>query len=357
MRVRVKYYELKDISIILHELSEYKLEIKSDYFILKNSDTEIYFTTENDEFINPDAKRTNFDELKFDKVLQVSCDAGRFEDTNDIFVYTSADEPLMNDVHWLKEFLDNGNYVITSTKLVNFQHQNLFTEISLIFPFVFHNAGFAFLNYYRNLEKEHLIGSYMGEAHKFHNRHQRYSEFQEIQKLSNYHLKDYLSVEYPHKELIHSLPIENKMSLCNWKKNYISSYTDFNNCVSFYVNESETDEDGEFIRLTEKTVKSLLFSKSYSFVLWRGTNRVMNLLHDYGFWFLNSEFYEKDVFESIKKSAIFLSNKLDEFNSTSLVYSYLLEKYKDKLDNNSKLIDSMINSPSTNFFEKIIKNI
>jgi hypothetical protein len=356
MKIQVNYFELKDISIILHELSNYHLEVKPDYFILKNDNLELYFISENDEYVNPDAKRTNFDILEFDKVYQISEDSGRFEEHKGICIYTPCDEPIGNDLNWLPEFLDNGNYVITSTQLLNFTHPNLFMDIRLIFPFVFHNAGYGFLNYYPNQNKNYLIGGYMSEAYKFHKNHIRYSEFHRLKEISGDWLKDYSNDDYSHREVIHGLPIENKMALCNWKKNYISSYTDYTNCVAFFVSESEVDNDNIFIRLTEKTVKSLLFSKAKCFIIWRGSKKTMDILHKQGYWFLNSEFMKDDVFGSVLETTQYLNDLLIEFSSINSVYSYLLDKYEKNLEVNSKLVDSMINEPSTNFFEKIIQD-
>ena len=129
-------------------------------------------------------------------------------------------------------------------------------------------------------------------------------------------LVDYGIPEYPLKELLCFQSKDNKVSLDMWKNNYISSYTDIVRNVCFYIMETwPITGVGGNDYITEKTLKSILFSKVKSFVKVPSLSSGKVLLK-VGFWFLNDEFDStRDTFIYLKK----LKNKLIFENLTLMI--------------------------------------
>ena len=131
----------------------------------------------------------------------------------------------------------------------------------------------------------------------------------------------------------------------------ISSYTDIVRNVCFYIIETwpgNGNQGRDYI--TEKTLKSILFSKVKSFPILDASNKIMNLMKKDGFWFLNNEF--NNITETFK----YLKELKNKHKVYALVYEDLLETYGNKLDNNSKILDKLLlKHPKSEYLLKFIK--
>ena len=150
-------------------------------------------------------------------------------------------------------------------------------------------------------------------------------------------LVDYGIPEYPLKELLCFQSKDNKVSLDMWKNNYISSYTDIVRNVCFYIMETwPITGVGGNDYITEKTLKSILFSKVKSFPILDVSTKINELMKKDGFWFLNDEF------DSTRDTFIYLKKLKNKHKVYKLVYDDLIDTYGEKLKNNSNTLDKLL---------------
>ena len=207
------------------------------------------------------------------------------------------------------------------------------------------------MNFYENKNKNNLVGIYQSEANAFSNRSIRVDRYNLYKSILNDDLFDYTNSNFNLKPLLTHLPNNNLLSLNGWKNNYISSYTDMIDSTAFLVDESWTSIIDGRMRITEKTLKSILFSKSKCFSIWNGTPEMYKILVEDGFWFLNSEFYDGDLSDSILKSIEFLKKLKTAHKSNGNVYEVLVGKFGHKLDSNySLLMNSLKYNENTSHF-------
>lgn len=133
----------------------------------------------------------------------------------------------------------------------------------------------------------------------------------------------------------------------------MTSYTDFTTSVCNLIFESAGPdvvdlniEPTKRLYLSEKTLKGLLFSKENIFSMWCGNEYFIPVLQDYGFWFLNFEFYNhtepKAVVSSLIKTTEYLKQLKNQLKTNESVHKYLLDTFGSKLENNGKMLDQFL---------------
>ena len=340
MRIGIYYNTFKDISNILYILNYCSLHKETDYFKLSTDVDEFYF-------INKESSADLSTDIKINAIQNILQ-----EDGYDYSICSNVEEPLHYN-NELIEFLDNGNLILSSTYFETFSHKNLYVDYLFSLYYFFHSKGFNYLNFYESSDKDGLVGTYNKETSKLNkaNGSMVRDKISNCKQLLGNDLVDYGIPEFPMKNLFCFQPKDNKVSLNMWKNNYISSYTDIVRNVCFYIIET-WPENGNQGRdyITEKTLKSILFSKVKSFPILDASNKIMNLMKKDGFWFLNNEF--NNITETFK----YLKELKDKHKVYALVYEDLLETYGNKLDNNSKILDKLLlKYPKSEYLLNFIK--
>ena len=91
--------------------------------------------------------------------------------------------------------------------------------------------------------------------------------------------------------------------------------------------------------------------------IWAGSHTLFKELIKKGFWFLNCEFYNGDMKESLIESAKYLMNLKLELGDNDKVYQELLKKYGSNLENNIKLTMNVIeNYENSKLLLDFVKN-
>lgn len=241
------------------------------------------------------------------------------------------------------EYLDQGNLLLLTDNFANdpIVHENVFYH-----PFInvirhYFQLGYSFLNFYPQEQKHHLLGIYHGNRPEDLSADWRNRLYKKILGIFPNDFHVYPSPEIALKDIVYS----NEFASGNvWTKNHVTSYTDYNQSAVNVIWESE-EEIGS--RLTEKTLKALQFSKVDNFFIWYGPQKMLEILHDYGFWFLNSISYSSSQSNPVEKSVfdalIFLKNLKDSIGDNTKIHKKLLNLFGHKLNQNKIKFDQMVN--------------
>ena len=239
-------------------------------------------------------------------------------------------------------------YFICNHRLKEFEnHPKVVIDLAINLFHMYNTFGFYYLNYYPFDKKKNLIGVYNRDTQYKSYRHELLKLFTEYtgQEIHRFDSDKTFYTELSGKVL----------DVWNWQRMHMAGYTDYATCVANVVFETQSG-DHHFDMLTEKTVKSIIFQAANIFFIWVGTYRGMKWLHEKGFWFLNSEFFDpndfvnepyfspdyagvdKDlatpVYKSAYKAVKYLKELKDQLETDDAVYQHLVEKYKDKIDSN-----------------------
>ena len=332
-------------------LQDLKLTTFENHFILSDGEVEYFFSTDNNLYHPYGVELFNIDDNLFDKKIIASSKFIDYDkDEYDFMIYSNLDEPFhdINSENTLK-FLDDGNVILSATYSDKVSHKNLISDYRFNFYYFYHDKGFNFLNYYNFTEKDSLFGIYEKESSSRYSTKNNSLLYNIVKDMVGNELMDFSYKDYPLKKLISYQPRDNEVSFGLWKTNYISSYLDMSRCVVFYTREAFLPNDSLYGYITEKTLKCLLFSKSNIFSIWHGSEVAYQKLSEYGFWFLNSEFYKNDIVESVKNATDYCLELKSSLGTNENVFNHLNEKYKDRLDNNFKIMnDILFNCPLKN---------
>jgi hypothetical protein len=192
---------------------------------------------------------------------------------------------------------------------------------------------------------------------------QRNYLYLKIKEILNDDLVSYKSSEYNLKLLLQ--PYD---KFGHWGNNHITSYIDFTTSVCNVVFETlnanahfEDDAIGteRYGRqyITEKTLKTLLFSEENIFFIWYGPTKLYKHLMEIGFWFLNSEFYNESIElsydnnlstysymeQSVIDTTLYLKDLKEEYKTNKEVHNYLVKTYGHKLQKNVELFKNILN--------------
>jgi len=270
---------------------------------------------------------------------------------NNIFIET--DEVVSFE---LIKLLENPyNKILTSGKKEGFRAKNYYFNHKLAFHYFYYLLGFYHLNIKKlNVEKENLLGTYLKKGYR-QERDDLYfdieSKFKNKKEFENY-----------------SFTFENDLALAldlkynlGWMKNHISSFTDYIRSLFILNFETDSPDVTNTHHLTEKSIKSILFSKlNIPSIMYAHQEILINLKND-GFWFLNFDYLDFDelkdweskkddeygaklVKNSVLKSVDFILELDKKFKGNKKeIENYIVENYSDKLQNNYKLFKNILN--------------
>jgi len=267
----------------------------------------------------------------------------------------------------------NQNKVISSGAFGHL-HSNFYYEPFLNLLYFYYIYGFDFLSYnYIKVDKQNLIGLYLKKNYK----PERDSLYDEIQNkfvkfdIDSELLQIYDTTGTKPTFLTELITIHNQIG---WEKNHYSTYTDYLTSVCAFLFETTNhktfgwpanSKNRQYI--TEKTLKAILFSKlNIPFITDMNPYNFLEL-HNMGFWFMNSEFFDfakinsddeisENFKNSIDKSIEHVlglhKENLGDLNKTH----FKLEKlYSDKMQNNFNQFMKYLEGPKN--YDKLIEFI
>lgn len=278
-----------------------------------------------------------------DKVIKITHSFDTIEyGSNNIFVFPG--EPVQTQIQdeHLREFLETN--LVLQGGTIGFEHENYICNFGFNLHALYHSLGYEFLNLYpQSDDKEHLLGLYYSPTHisgrKLKIRDRAFDIVTDV-------LGDKVHV-YERKKSKFSDVIASYNYMGAWENIHISSYTDYATSVCNLIYETNgVTEDGVPQRehMTEKTMKALLFSKINMFTIWLGSVKQYKYLVDNGFWMLNFEFIDEevDLLKSVELTARYLAQLHNELGSNKAVYKFLVEKYGDKLIQNTTNLQALL---------------
>jgi hypothetical protein len=338
-----------------YNLHKFNDDNYANKFSYRSNNTEYVFTTNDDIIGDKQIKLLHRPEIfgndwKTTQISSVEYYGGTpktLKDYDKVIVTLTIDAP-QNSQHIkdnMLEFLNDGNILI-STSLLNIDHPNyIFSPLLNLFLFYYY-YGYVYLNYYSSAKKQNLLGLYhdkkSGNLKHWRNKWTDYCEH----TLG----KDFLVYDVKSDDSFKTT-LQQYNALGFWGQNHITSYTDYNTSVCNIVFETFGPSDnpseniswsGEYI--TEKTLKAILFGQADIFFIWYGSEYFFEYLKDCGFWFLNTEFYQKNVHQSAKDTILYLKTLKEALKTNEAVQSHLLEKHDEKLKNNMKVFNNIINN-------------
>lgn len=361
MNIGIRYSCFDDVILILFLLKNG--DIKADFsgeglfnginnpnkiFEIRYKDDTYIFSTNNESINNCDLKvwaKGNSDNLSTNSFY-------------DLCVFTPGDT-IRNEItdFSIQNFVNNGNIILSMCTLP-YKHKNIIFDPLLGLIFHYYKLGFRFLNYYKNSsEKLNLIGTYHRTTHISGNVQVRRNELYEDVKRIVY---SDITIFYNNDSKF-DLLLDSNRYFGQWIYNHISGYSDYSTSVCNLIYETcdslGSYNNGHRMIINEKTLKGLLFSKQNLFFMWYGNECFLPYLKEYGFWFLNFEFYDENdvqlvpdkrtaIYNSILKTSSYLVELKKELGTNQLVYEFLLSKYSDKLQYNTYLIDKLMSEYS-----------
>jgi len=268
-------------------------------------------------------------------------------------IYIECDE-IIQSKRLVDIIIKSNDKILTSSKKEGFEFENNYFNYRLSFYYFYYLLGFYHLNLEKiKVDKQNLLGTYLKKYYR-NDRDILYDKilekFEDKTKFKNY------SFEFQ-KDLALSLDLKYNLG---WMKNHITSYTDYIRSLFILNFETDSPDVTDTYHMTEKTIKSILFSKlNIPSILFAHQSLLLKLKED-GFWFLNFDFinfeklsnwkqHENDeyieiILESITKSVDFILGLNKKFDGNyKEIENYIVENYSDKLENNYKLFKNILN--------------
>ena len=286
-------------------------------------------------------------------------------------IYLNVSEAIHTKDNTLKEFLKDKKVI--SCGNVSYTNPNFYYEPFLNLIYSYYQYGFDFYPYNQlEVKKQNLIGMYLKKNYKVP-RDMMYNDIKSefINKEIDVRLLE-IYKEYPRPDFFTKF---NCLHNPTWDAAcHITSYLDYLTSVCAFA--FETTNFKEFVfpyqstnrqYITEKTLKTILYSKmDIPFIIDMNPINFIEL-HEMGFWFLNSEFFDfsktkfMDELSYNMKNSIFKSIEyileLYKNNEYNLDKTHLELKmmYGDKMQSNYNLFMGYLNKPYN--CEKLIKFI
>jgi hypothetical protein len=255
----------------------------------------------------------------------------------------------------IKQLLENPKTIfIYAHDLLEAPHERCIVDYAINFYLFYHSHGYYYLNYYPNKEKQRLVGVY-----------NRFDQYKPLRRRMINHFRTKVDSEEDIHVFNADTPFTSALS-CRlidrwaWQHMHIASYTDYNSTVANILFETAQFVHPNFV-FSEKTVKSLIFQEADIFFIYVGVSKGIEWLHEKGFWFLNSEFYDKDdtdfdkdlkrvtffnselpLIRSAEKTIEYLKTLKQELKTDSAVHAFLVEKYRDRLNSNRETFKKML---------------
>lgn len=276
-------------------------------------------------------------------------------------IYLNVSEAIHTKNITLRNFIKDKKVISCSN--VSYKDNNFYYEPFLNLIYSYYQYGFDFYPYNKlDVKKQNLIGMYLKKNYKVP-RDRMYNDIKS-EFVNNQIDSELLEIykEYPRPDFftkfncLHSPTWDN---MC-----HITSYLDYLTSVCAFAFETTNFE--EFIfpyqslnrqYITEKTLKAILYSKmDIPFIMDMNPINFMEL-HEMGFWFLNSEFFDFsktkfiDELSENMKNSIFKSieyilelYKTNEYNLDK-THLELKKLYGDKMQLNYDLFMGYLNKP------------
>ena len=286
-------------------------------------------------------------------------------------IYLNVSEAIHTKNNTLRNFLKNNKVISCSN--VSYTNNNFYYEPFLNLIYSYYQYGFDFYPYNKlDVKKQNLIGMYLKKNYKV-SRDKMHNDIQS--KFINKNVDRKLLEIYKESKRPDFFTKFNCLHTPAWDiKCHTTSYLDYITSVCAFGFETTNFE--EFIfpyqslnrqYITEKTLKAILYSKmDIPFIMDMNPFNFVEL-HEMGFWFLNSEFFDftktkfiDEVSQNMKNS-IFKSIEyileLYKTNDSDLdkTHSELKLLYSDKMQNNYNLFMEYLVKPYN--CEKLIKFI
>jgi hypothetical protein len=286
-------------------------------------------------------------------------------------IYLNVSEAIHTKNNTLRNFLKDKKVISCSN--VSYTNTNFYYEPFLNLIYMYYQYGFDFYPYNKlDVKKQNLIGMYLKKNYKV-SRDKMHNDIQD--EFINKNVDTDLLEIYKESQRPDFFTKFNCLHTPAWdSKCHITSYLDYITSVCAYTFETTNFE--EFIfpyqslnrqYITEKTLKAILYSKmDIPFIMDMNPFNFIEL-HEMGFWFLNSEFFDftktKFIDEASEnmKNSIFKSIEyiLELYKNNNLdldkTHSELKMLYSDKMQSNYNLFMGYLNKPYN--CEKLIKFI
>lgn len=286
-------------------------------------------------------------------------------------IYLNVSEAIHTKNNTLRNFLKDNKVISCSN--VSYTNSNFYYEPFLNLIYSYYQYGFDFYPYNKlDVKKQNLIGMYLKKNYKV-SRDKMHNDIQS--KFINKNVDTDLLEIYKESKRPDFFTKFNCLHTPAWdSKCHTTSYLDYITSVCAFAFETTNFE--EFIfpyqslnrqYITEKTLKAILYSKmDIPFIMDMNPINFAEL-HEMGFWFLNSEFFDftktKFIDEALEnmKNSIFKSIEyileLHKNNNSDLdkTHSELKLLYSDKMQNNYNLFMEYLVKPYNS--EKLIKFI
>jgi hypothetical protein len=333
-------------------------DIEIDYKFINGLDNRLsYF----EEIGNNEINLNNYDKVfifkriffapNFNQTEWELTDKTKFE-----VIFLNVNEAFHDSDENILTFLNN-NKVISGGNFFH-KHENLLYEPFLNLLYFYYIDSYEHLTYnYLDVKKNNLLGMYLRKNYKAE-RDERYNILREQfsqknidEKLIQIYKAETIKPDYI-KELIRI------HTPSGWEGNSISSYTDYITSVCAYMFETTNHKtytwpSGTLRReyLTEKTLKSLLYSKlNIPFIIDINPYKFL-ILHELGFWFLNSEFFN---FNDIADEQSMSNNYNNSITESINLIIQLFEKNDKDLDKTHKEIELLYGSKMQNNFTQLM---
>lgn len=286
-------------------------------------------------------------------------------------IYLNVSEAIHTKNNTLRNFLKDKKVISCSN--VSYTDTNFYYEPFLNLIYSYYQYGFDFYPYNKlDVKKQNLIGMYLKKNYKL-SRDKMYNDIQT--EFINKNIDTNLLEIYKESERPDFFTKFNCLHTPAWDSRcHTTSYLDYITSVCAYTFETTNFE--EFIfpyqslnrqYITEKTLKAILYSKmDIPFIMDMNPTNFLEL-HEMGFWFLNSEFFDfsktkfideasenmkNSIFKSIEYILELYKNNNSDLDKT---HSELRLLYGDKMQNNYNLFMEYLVKPYN--CEKLIKFI
>lgn len=350
----------------------------NDRILSCNSDSEVHknfmLSGNNDHFVfgtSNDLKNVHGD---YEFWLLADNDNLRDESTIKGSILSLGDDTLPNNSYPDEEiisWLNKGRIIISGgTTVPEFKHENFIQCYSLNLWYLYYMLGYHFLNYYPdNINRMHLVGTYWRGIHiNGLNIPERDEVIHKVKKLMG---SDYINYSDISRKSKYDAVINPHYMFKRWANIPMSTYTDFQHSVASLVYESlgtshkiyaNNNYAGFRDKLSEKTLKALLFSKTNTFTIYNSNPFHVKWLQEHDFWFLNFEFLEGfdkddiyneekflhyDVRVTVYKACEYLKQLKQKYKTNNDVHKYLCDKYGHLLERNYTNIMKLIDTPKT----------
>lgn len=265
-------------------------------------------------------------------------------------IYLNVSEAIHTKNNTLRNFLKDKKVISCSN--VSYTNTNFYYEPFLNLIYSYYQYGFDFYPYNKlDVKKQNLIGMYLKKNYKV-SRDKTYNDIQS--KFINKNIDTDLLQIYKESKRPDFFTKFNCLHTPAWdSKCHTTSYLDYITSVCAFGFETTNFE--EFIfpyqslnrqYITEKTLKAILYSKmNIPFIMDMNPFNFVEL-HEMGFWFLNSEFFDFNKTKFIDEASENMKNSI--FKSIE----YILELYK----NNNSDLDKTHSELKTLYGDKMQNN-